>query len=170
MQRKRLILNGDLNSIKKRSTLSSLLIVIILSFTLDLFSSFIGVIMGILLIILTGVFVPPTVERTTMKSIQKQFDGKNMENSIGSVEFQLDEAGVIRKMQYSTLAFDWDGVIRIGEDQRNYYLFLSKAQVLFLPKHPDGLTETDQLRLEDLIGRVRKRIREEYRASREAAK
>ncbi|WP_404406317.1 YcxB family protein [Jeotgalibacillus malaysiensis] len=73
-------------------------------------------------------------------------------------------------MQYSTIAFDWDGIIRIGEDQRNYYLFMSRAQILFLPKHPDGLSETDQLRFENLIGRVRKRIREEYRASSEAAK
>ncbi len=170
MQLKRLSHTGELDSYKKRFTLIILLLVIILSFTLNLFSSFLGAIVGMLLIILTGIFVPPALEKTTVKSIRKQFEGRNMENSVGSVEFELDEAGIIRKMQYSTIAFDWDGVIRIGEDQRNYYLFLSRAQILFLPKHPDGLSETDQMRLEDLIGRVRKRIREEYRVSRGSAK
>ncbi|WP_404406319.1 hypothetical protein [Jeotgalibacillus malaysiensis] len=76
MQIKRLALTDELNSYKKRATLIMLLTVLILSLTLNLFSSFPGAIVGILLIILTGVFVPPALEKTTIKSVRKQFEGK----------------------------------------------------------------------------------------------
>ncbi|MDZ5710695.1 YcxB family protein [Jeotgalibacillus haloalkalitolerans] len=169
MQVKLQTLTGDLNNLKKRSTISLMLIVIILSWTFDLFSSLFGGIAAVLMIIAAGLIMPNLLEKTAVKNFNKQLSGRNMENSLGTVEFEVNEEGIIRKMQYSTLAFDWDGVIRIGEDDRNYYLFLSRTHVLFFPKQPEGLSEADQLRFESLIGQVRKRIREEYQQSRDAS-
>ncbi|MDG5472437.1 YcxB family protein [Jeotgalibacillus sp. ET6] len=162
MQVKRLKLSGELRKIKKRASILGMILSILLMLIYGFFNTLLGLIASVIIIVLMGVLFPELIEKTMVKNLRRQVSMPNMDHAIGKAEFKIDDYSLVRKMNYSLLEFRWDGIIRVSEDEKHYYFFLSRIQPLFIPKKPAGLSHTEQLKLENKIEQTRRRIKLEH--------